>query len=68
VARRPSETPPKYSALSETAPPSPARSPLVPSGVQSRQRKKWRADNAKWRGQMRALSKLSPPPEVTPLE
>ena len=47
-----------HPALDESAPPMPGRSSLEPLGNVTRRRKKWRADNARRAGQLRAVEQL----------
>jgi hypothetical protein len=49
-------------SIDTSAPAPPEQSPLEPGSVYSRRRKRWRSDNAKYRGQLRAVEKL----EVNP--
>lgn len=48
-----------YPGLDESTPAMPEASPLEPGTNVGRRRKKWRADNARRQGQMRALEQLS---------
>lgn len=52
-----------FPSLSHTTPEMPERSPLEPRGQFGKRRKKFRADNAKWAGQRRAIEKLEIEPK-----
>lgn len=51
-----------YPSMSPSAPAIPERSPLEPLGDYEKRLKKWRSDNAKWAGQLRAIRKLEENP------
>lgn len=47
-----------YPSLHTSAPGPPERSPLEPLGNYLRRKRRWRRNNAKWAGQVRALKNL----------